>query len=198
MLAGTCDTEYKGSVAQEYLIGVDLGTSAVKAGLYDAAGNLIAAATRPAPLRQPSPGVAEQDAEEFAAAAAASIGEVMSRARAAPAQVAGLACAGQMGGAMGVDRGFQPLTPWYPSGLDGRYLPHQQQLAARAGVRLIELCGDLPIMGAAHAVVAAGGAGAVPAHRQGGHPGRVRRREDGRTDGGASLRRSVLSHLDRG
>ena len=146
MLAGTCDTEYKGSVAQEYLIGVDLGTSAVKAGLYDAAGNLIAAATRPAPLRQPSPGVAEQDAEEFAAAAAASIGEVMSRARAAPAQVAGLACDGQMGGAMGVDRGFQPLTPWYPSGLDGRYLPHQQQLAARAGVRLIELCGDLPIM----------------------------------------------------
>ena len=145
-LAGTGDSEYKGSVAQEYLIGVDLGTSAVKAGLYDTDGNLVAAETRPAPLQQPSPGVAEQDAEEFAAAAAASIGAVMSRARAAPAQVAGIACDGQMGGAMGVDRRFQPLTPWYPSGLDGRYLPHQQQMAARAGARLIELCGDLPIM----------------------------------------------------
>ena len=133
-------------MAQEYLIGVDLGTSAVKAGLYDTDGNLVAAETQPAPLHQPAPGVAEQDAEEFAAAAAASIGAVMSRARAAPAQVAGIACDGQMGGAMGVDRRFQPLTPWYPSGLDGRYLPHQQQMAARAGARLIELCGDLPIM----------------------------------------------------
>ena len=40
---------------------------------------------------------------------------------------------------------FRALTPWYPSGLDGRYLPHQQRLAERAGRRLIELCGDLPI-----------------------------------------------------
>ena len=146
MLAGARDTEYKGSVAQDYLIGVDLGTSVVKAGLYDTDGNLVAAATRTAPLRQPAPGVAEQDGEEFAAAAAATIGEVMSRAQAAPTQVAGLACDGQMGGAMGVDQRFEPLTPWYPSGLDGRYLPHQRQLADRAGARLIELCGDLPIM----------------------------------------------------
>ena len=146
VLAGARDREYKGSVAQDYLIGVDLGTSVVKAGLYDTDGNLVAAATRTAPLRQPAPGVAEQDGEEFAAAAAATIGEVMSRARAAPTQVAGLACDGQMGGAMGVDQRFEPLTPWYPSGLDGRYLPHQRQLADRAGARLIELCGDLPIM----------------------------------------------------
>ena len=145
MLAGTGGAEYKGSVAQDYLIGVDLGTSVVKAGLYAAGGTLVAAATRPVPLRQPAPGVAEQDGEEFAAAAAATIGEVMSRSQAAPAQVAGIACAGQMGGAMAVDHRFEPLTPWYPSGLDGRYLPHQRQLAERSGARLIELCGDLPI-----------------------------------------------------
>ena len=133
-------------MAQDYLIGVDLGTSVVKTGLYAAGGKLLAAATRPAPLHQPSPGVAEQSGEQFAAAAAATIGEVMSRVRAAPTQVAGLAFDGQMGGAMAVDHQFQPLTPWYPSGLDGRYLPYQQQLAERAGARLIELCGDLPIM----------------------------------------------------
>ena len=130
----------------QYLIGVDLGTSVVKAGLYDADGRLLAQAARPAPLRQPAPGVAEQDGEEFVAAAAASVREVVSHAGAEAAQVAGVAFDGQMGGAMAVDRRFRALTPWYPSGLDGRYLPHQQRLAERAGARLIELCGDLPIM----------------------------------------------------
>ena len=134
-------------MAGQYLIGVDLGTSVVKAGLYDAEGGLVAQAARPAPLRQPAAGIAEQDGEEFVAAAAAAMREVMSRAGGpAAAQVAGVAFAGQMGGAMAVDRRFRALTPWYPSGLDGRYLPHQQELAERAGPRLIELCGDLPIM----------------------------------------------------
>ena len=129
-----------------YLVGVDLGTSVVKAGLYDAAGRQLAQATRPAPLRQPAPGVAEQDGEQFVAAAAASVREAVRRAGVEPGQVAGVAFDGQMGGAMAVDRRFRALTPWYPSGLDGRYLPHQQRLAERAGARLIELCGDLPIM----------------------------------------------------
>ena len=130
----------------QYLIGVDLGTSVVKAGLYDADGRLVAQAARPAPLRQPAPAIAEQDGDEFMAAAAASVREVVSKAEAAAAQVAGVAFDGQMGGAMAVDRRFRALTPWYPSGLDGRYLPHQRRLAERAGARLIELCGDLPIM----------------------------------------------------
>ena len=130
----------------QYLIGVDLGTSVVKAGLYDAGGRLVAQAARPAPLRQPAPGVAEQDGDEFLAAAAASMQEVVSEAGAAPAHVAGIAFDGQMGGAMAVDARFRALTPWYPSGLDGRYLPHQQVLAERAGAHLIERCGDLPIM----------------------------------------------------
>ena len=133
-------------MARDYLIGVDLGTSAVKAGLYDAAGNLVAQATRRAPLRQPAPGVAEQDGDEFVSAAAATVGEVMTHVQASPAQVAAMAFAGQMGGAMAVDHQFRALTPWYPSGLDGRYLPYQRLLAERAGPHLIRMCGDLPIM----------------------------------------------------
>jgi xylulokinase len=133
-------------MAAQHLIGVDLGTSVVKAGLYEADGTLVAQAARPAPLRQPAAGVAEQDGDEFLAAAAAAVREAVSRAGVAPAQVAGIAFDGQMGGAMAVDRRFQALTPWYPSGLDGRYLPHQQRLAGQAGTHLIELCGDLPIM----------------------------------------------------
>jgi xylulokinase len=133
-------------MAAHYLIGVDLGTSVVKAGLYCPDGRLIAQASRPAPLRQPEPGIAEQDGEEFVAAAAASVHEAVSRAGAAATHIAGVAFDGQMGGAMAVDSSFRALTPWYPSGLDGRYLSHQQQLAERAGDHLIEMCGDLPIM----------------------------------------------------
>ena len=36
-------------MVENYLIGVDLGTSVVKAGLYDEQGAPVAVATRPAP-----------------------------------------------------------------------------------------------------------------------------------------------------
>ena len=130
----------------QHLIGVDLGTSVVKAGLYDADGGLVAQSSRPAPLRQPAPGVAEQDGDEFVAAAAAAVREVMGGTGAAAGRVAGIAFDGQMGGAMAVDRRFRALTPWYPSGLDGRFLADQQRLNEHSGARLIEQCGDLPIM----------------------------------------------------
>ena len=52
-------------MAQDYLIGVDLGTSVVKTTLFDTAGHSLADATREAPLHQPAPGQAEQRGEDF-------------------------------------------------------------------------------------------------------------------------------------
>ena len=47
------------------LLGLDLGTSAVKVGLFDAEGNLLRRARRPYPLYTPRPGWAEQEPEEW-------------------------------------------------------------------------------------------------------------------------------------
>jgi xylulokinase len=134
-------------MSQVYLIGVDLGTSVVKATLLDAGGAALADASRDAPLHQPGPGLAEQRAEDFYAAALQTIGEVVSRGNIAPGDVAAIAFDGQMGGLLGIDQDWQAVTPWYPSTLDTRYQPYLTQMADRLGDRLVGLTGAQPIGG---------------------------------------------------
>ncbi|HQY92660.1 FGGY family carbohydrate kinase [Caldilinea sp.] len=133
-------------MAQDYLIGVDLGTSVVKTTLFDTAGHSLADATREAPLHQPAPGQAEQRGEDFYAAALATIGEVVAKSGAAPASVAAIAFDGQMAGAIAIDRAWNALTPWYPSALDNRYQPYVAAMQARVGDRLVALNGALPFL----------------------------------------------------
>lgn len=47
------------------LIGIDVGTTAIKAVLIDAAGNRLASFARPYPMQRPAPGVAEQDPRDW-------------------------------------------------------------------------------------------------------------------------------------
>ncbi|MBX7235711.1 MAG: xylulose kinase [Caldilineales bacterium] len=133
-------------MTQDHLIGVDLGTSVVKATLFDTAGVALADAARPAALHQPAPGVAEQRGEDFVRAALETMREVVERAGVAAAGVAAIAFAGQMAGAIAIDREWNALTPWYPSALDARYLPYQARMQERAGDRLVSLTGSLPFM----------------------------------------------------
>ena len=48
-----------------HLLGVDLGTTAIKAALFDASGRRVAASTREYPLLTPAPQVVEQEAEVY-------------------------------------------------------------------------------------------------------------------------------------
>jgi xylulokinase len=133
-----------------YLLGVDLGTSAVKATLVaaDVPGveGIVATAGRQMNMRQPQPGQAEQDPDAYVAAALAAIAEVVARADVAAGEVAAVAFSGQMGGAMAVDRQGAALTPWFPSTLDMRYLPYLQGVMAEAGPRILALSGATPIL----------------------------------------------------
>jgi xylulokinase len=52
-------------LARETLIGIDVGTTALKAVLLDAAGNRLADFARPVAMSRPGPGLAEQDAEDW-------------------------------------------------------------------------------------------------------------------------------------
>jgi xylulokinase len=133
-------------MTQDYLIGVDLGTSVVKTTLFDLAGTALADATRDAPLHQPGPGLAEQRGEDFYTAALETIQEIVDKANVAPTAVAAIAFDGQMAGAIGIDRDWKALTPWYPSALDTRYQPYLEQMVERTGDQLVELNGALPFM----------------------------------------------------
>jgi xylulokinase len=129
-----------------HLIGVDLGTSVVKATLFDENGAVQASAERDVQLRQPAPGLAEQDPDEFYATTLSMIRQVVEQAGIQAGAVAAIAFDGQMGGAIAIDRQWNALSPWYPSTLDTRYLPYQNWMAERIGERLIEVTGDLPIL----------------------------------------------------
>lgn len=104
--------------APEVLIGLDLGTSAVKAVTLDAEGNLLAQSGAPYPTRAPQPGWAEQDPADWQAAAHTALGALVAAlpaatrplAMALSAQMPTLALLGQAG------RALRPAIVWY----DGR------------------------------------------------------------------------------
>ena len=135
----------------DYVIGVDLGTSIVKATLVDVQssaqpGSVVATASRTVQMHHPGPGQAEQDPEEYVTAALSAMAEVASRAGIEPCSVAAIAFSGQMGGAMAIDRHGLALTPWYPSTLDVRYQTYLKPVLAAAGPRLLALSGAVPIL----------------------------------------------------
>lgn len=95
---------------QTLLIGVEVGTSAVKAVLYDLAGVEHFATRCAYSLLTPQPGWAEQDADELWAALLTVLRETASAA-AAHGRVAALALAAQAGSVVPVDAAGAPLAP---------------------------------------------------------------------------------------
>jgi xylulokinase len=83
------------------LMGIDLGTSSTKTVLIDASGRLLAVASREYPVDTPCPGWAEQDPEQWLAAATETMAEAMARAQTAPEEVAAIGLSGQMHGTPG-------------------------------------------------------------------------------------------------
>jgi len=84
------------------LIGVDLGTSSVKAIATDRAGGVIASATRAYPLSRPRPGWSEQNPQDWWEASANAAKELVERG-VDPARVAGIGLSGQMHGLVLLD-----------------------------------------------------------------------------------------------
>jgi xylulokinase len=129
---------------KNFLIGVDLGTSTVKATLLNLDGEAIAEASRSMNIYHPKPGYAEQNAYDYVVATVKTVREIMEKSTVNHFSIAALSFDGQMAGAMGIDRHWKPVTPWYPSALDTRYQPYVEKMNEVAGGRLIELNGAMP------------------------------------------------------
>ena len=125
------------------VMGIDLGTSQVKAGLYGADGTMLALAAESVPLRQPAAGRAEQDLDGLLNAAARASKRCMADSGTAVEAVASVAIAGQMAGVGLVDRDHRPLAP-YDSWLDTRCAEVAAELGRSLGERITATGGCAP------------------------------------------------------
>jgi len=123
------------------LVGLDVGTTSAKGMVIDETGSVLAEAERPYPLAAPRPGWAEQDPEDWWAAAEAVLAEL----RAGEAD--GIGLSGQMHGLVvlgGDDRPLRPAILWN----DGRSQPQCDAIEARLGVEhLVALSGNRALAG---------------------------------------------------
>ncbi|MDD6200364.1 MAG: xylulokinase [Firmicutes bacterium] len=90
-------------------IGIDLGTSAVKLLLMDAAGNIKNTATKEYPLEFPRPGWSQQNPEDWKKAVLEGIPELLRGFDGA--DVAGIGCGGQMHGLVVLDKDDHVIRP---------------------------------------------------------------------------------------
>ena len=90
-------------------LGLDVGTSGVKALLVDRSGDVVAASTTPLTLQTPKPGWAEQDPEAWWAASVMSMRDAC--AKVANGRVAAIGISGQMHSSVFLDREGMVIRP---------------------------------------------------------------------------------------
>lgn len=92
----------------EYVIGVDLGTSAVKVLLVSKTGEVVDEVSKSYPLYHDKPGYSEQDPEDWVNETKAALKELTSRLE-DPTAIKGLSFSGQMHGLVLLDKANKPL-----------------------------------------------------------------------------------------
>ena len=124
------------------LVGLDVGTTGVKAIAISPEGAVLASATREYPLSTPRPGWAEQDPEDWRLAAVSALAEVS-----VGREVAGIGLSGQMHGLVVLDAFDEVIRPailWN----DQRTASECAEIEERVGAeRLIELTGNRALTG---------------------------------------------------
>ena len=125
------------------LLGIDIGTQGTKAALYALSGECLAEAFKHSILHRPAPGVVEEDPENQVESVLDTIRACMEKSAVDPAEVAGVATAGQMAGIIGIDARGRAVTP-YDSWLDTRCGPYIEKMRRVAGDEVTEKTGNPP------------------------------------------------------
>jgi xylulokinase len=114
------------------LLGLDIGTTSVKVGLFDGSGRQLASVGREYALDHPAPDRAEADATRYWTATVSAVREVMGAAAADPERLAAIGVSSQGETLIAVDGHGQPLGAaivW----LDNRASDEARELAERFG-----------------------------------------------------------------
>lgn len=94
-----------------YLIGIDVGTSAAKTVLFDETGRVAASAVQEYPLYQPQNGWAEQRPEDWKDAVLATLQTVVRQSAVEKADIKGIGISGQMHGLVMLDEAGEVIRP---------------------------------------------------------------------------------------
>jgi len=93
---------------EKLLLGIDVGTSSVKAVLFSGSGEVLAESARAVPILTPEPGFAEQDMNNVWEVVCCVISQCLSRAGVAGSDVAAVGVSGQGTGCWLIDRSGKP------------------------------------------------------------------------------------------
>ena len=113
-------------------LGIDVGTSAVKATLVDERGRVAGTASQALPLATPRPGWAEQKPRDWWAGAAGAVKKALRAAKGPASRVAGVGLSGQMHSSVFLDAKnavIRPALLW----CDGRTTEECREITARVG-----------------------------------------------------------------
>jgi xylulokinase len=127
----------------ELLLGIDVGTTNVKAVLATPDGEVVAGARKGHPTRRPRPGWAEQDPADWWRGVVAATREALEAARARPGQVAGIGVSGQGCAVTLLDAAGRVIRPAI-TGSDSRSEPQCQRLRERCAGEILHTNGKEP------------------------------------------------------
>ncbi len=126
-----------------FVLGIDLGTSSVKAILVSEGGEIIASSSQGYPIYSPHPTWAEQDPEEWWESTIKAVRKAVHQSHIRPSQIKAVGLSGQTHGTVLVGKSLLPLRKaiiW----MDQRSIAQTQWLQERLGKRLWRITG-LPI-----------------------------------------------------
>jgi xylulokinase len=132
--------EFTGKV----FLGLDLGTSYIKASLYDETGKVMSSARAPVPMLRPSPGHCEQSPDTWWDLAKRVIAQVLSVGTVPPSAISAVGCCGQSHGPTPYSNEEGPLAnciTW----VDERGREQVQWLLDKVGEQAFLSEGNLPI-----------------------------------------------------
>ena len=114
-------------MSKKYVIGVDIGTTATKAVLFEPNGAVVASHQIEYPLYSPTPNTAEQDPNEILKAVVSSISHIMQTAVVKPDSILCVSFSSAMHSVIAVDEKGEPLTrciTW----ADNRSAPYTEKI----------------------------------------------------------------------
>lgn len=130
----------------KYVIGIDLGTSAVKVLLVDRHGEVIAQATESYPSQLSKPGYSEQDPEDWVVGTTNAIKKLLGTNIISASNIEGISYSGQMHGLVLLDQDYHVLRPailWN----DTRTTKQTKEIMDKMGSRFIEITQNRPLEG---------------------------------------------------
>lgn len=124
---------------RDHVIGVDIGTTGTKTGIYDRNGGMVGDAFVESILRYPRPGEVEQDPDEIFDSVIRTVRAALKASGLDGSRIAAMALDGQMAGIMAIDADWKTVTH-YDSWLDTRCAPWLEELRPHED-DIIRTCG---------------------------------------------------------